>query len=53
MLRGRNLIVLRLGGNPQLPQFLIHVLHISAHPFQDRAEIMVIHFLAFRRHGAK
>ena len=41
--------MLSLGGNTQLPQFRVHVMHECGHPLVQRTEIMILHFLPPRR----
>ena len=49
----RRLVMLGFSRHAQFPEFLIQILHISAHPLFDHAEIMILHLLAFRRRRAK
>ena len=53
MLRRSDLIVFGFGKDPQLPEFLVQVLHESNDPGLDNAEIMVVQLLALRRHGSE
>ena len=53
MLSRSRFIVLRLGTDSQTPHFFIDFFHKSADTGTDTSEIMVVHLLAFRRHGAK
>ena len=53
MLRGRGLVVLRLGRDAELPQLDIQILHVVAHTFLDRAEVVILHLLPFGRHRAE
>ena len=49
MLRGRHFVMLRLGKNAQLPQFLVQIRHVGRDARLDRAEIVVVHLLPLRR----
>ena len=49
VLRRSHFVVLGLGGNAQLPELYIQILHISAHTLSDGSEIMVFHLLPLRR----
>ena len=49
MLRGGDLIVLGLGQNAELPEFLVQILHERGHARLDGAEIMVVQLLPLRR----
>ncbi len=53
MLGRRNFIVLGFCENPQLPEFLIQVLHESSYTRLDDTKVMVLHFLPFRRFCTK
>ena len=53
MLCRGNFIMLCLSRNAQLPAFFIYFFHIGRYSLADGSQIMVIHLLAFRRHGAK
>ena len=53
MLCGSHFVVLRLCQNAQLPQFLVQFFHIGRHAWLDRAEIVVIQFLALGRLGTE
>ena len=53
MLAGRNLVVLRLGVDAQLPQFLVQVGHIGLHPWADGAEVVIFQLLSLGRPRAK
>ena len=48
MLARRNLVMLRLGLDAELPQFLVQLGHVGEHTFLDDAEIMIAEFLSFR-----
>ena len=48
-----NLIVLGLGEDAQLPQFLVQLLHERCHARADRTEIVVLHLLPLGRLGAE
>ena len=49
MLRGRDLIMFCLGRNAELPELLIQIMHERRDlRFQD-TEVMILHFLSFRR----
>ena len=41
----RNLIMLRLGCYPQLPELLVEILHILANTLSDYAKVMILHLL--------
>ena len=49
MLSWRNLVMLRFCQNTQLPKFLVQLFHVSGYPRLDRAEIVIVHLLPFRR----
>ena len=49
MLRGRDLVVLRLGQDAELPQLLVQILHIRRDTRTDGAEIMVVQLLTLGR----
>ena len=53
VLRGRGLVVLRLGGNAELPKLFIHLAHIALDALFDIAVVMVVHLLALGRLRAK
>ena len=53
MLRGGNLVMLGLGVNAELPQLYVKVVHKFRNTGAQRAEIVILHFLPFRRLGAK
>ena len=53
MLGRGHLVVLGPGRHPQLPQFHVQILHISAHPLADGAEVMVLQLLALGRGSAE
>ena len=53
MLCRSNLIVLGLCRNSQFPAFLIYFFHIRRNSLADSSQIMIIHFLPFRRHRTK
>ena len=53
MLRGRDLIVLRLCGDAELPELDVHIPHKRGDPSADDAVVMVIELLALGRHGAE
>ena len=53
MLGGRGLVMFRLGRDAELPQLDIQILHVVAHAFLDRAEVVILHLLPFGRHGAE
>lgn len=53
VLSGRNLVVLGLGEDSQLPQLLIKLLHVCRDAGLDGAKIVVFHLLALRGAGAK
>ena len=53
MLGGSYLVVLRLGQDAQLPEFLVQVLHVGFHPGLDDAEIVVVQLLALGRLGTE
>ncbi len=53
MLRRRNLVVLCLCGDAQLPELLVQILHVCADTLLDDAKIMVLHLLPFRRRCTK
>ena len=46
MLRGRNLVVLGLGGDAKLPHMLVKVLHVACYAVLDSAEIVVVKLLS-------
>ncbi len=48
MLCRRNLVVLCLCRNAQLPQFLVQILHVRADTLLDDAKVMVFHLLSLR-----
>ena len=50
MLGRRNLIVLRLRKDPQLPQLRVQILHKLKDPGLDRTEVMIIQLLSLGRH---
>ena len=49
MLRRGDLVVLSLGQNAELPEFLVQILHERGHARLDGAEIMVVQLLPLRR----
>ena len=49
MLRGRDLVVLRLGQDAELPQLLVQILHIRRDTRTDGAEIMIVQLLTLGR----
>ena len=53
MLPRRNLIVLRLGKDAQLPELLVEIVHKGGDLRHDRAEIVIVHFLPLGRHCAE
>ena len=53
MLRRGDLVVLSLGQNAELPEFLVQILHECSHARLDGAEIMIVQFLSLRRLRAK
>jgi len=53
VLRRRHLVVLRLGGDSELPQFVVDLVHEAGHAFVQGAEVVVLQFLASRRLGTK
>ena len=53
MLRGRNLIMLGLCKDAELPELLVEILHISGYTGLDDTKIMVIHLLSLGRLRAK
>ena len=53
MLGRSHFIVLCLGQNSQLPELVIEILHESGNARLDHAKIVIIHFLALGRSGAK
>ena len=53
MLSGSHLIVLGLCRNPQLPQFLVYILHEGSDSLPDYAEIVIVHLLSLGRHRAE
>ena len=53
MLSRSDLVMLSLGQDAQLPEFFIQVFHEFRDARLDHAEIVVIHFLPFRRLGAE
>ena len=53
MLRRSHLIVLRLCGHAQLPQFLVYIFHKRSDTLADRSEIVIVQLLSFRRHSPK
>ena len=53
MLCRSSLIMLGFRSNTKLPQFFIHMLHISRNSLTDGSKIVVIQLLSFWRHGAK
>ena len=53
VLRGGDFVVLGLGKHPQLPQFLVQILHERRHAGFDRAEVVVLKFLTFGRSRAE
>ena len=50
MLRGRHLVVLGFGEDPELPELVVQVGHIGRDARLDDAEVVVVHFLSLRRH---
>ena len=52
VLRGRHLVVARLGRHPHLVQFDFHFLHERLHARGDRAEVVVLKALALGGSGA-
>ena len=53
VLRGRDLVVLGLGQDAELPELAVQLLHVLDHPGLDRAEVVVLQFLALGRLCAK
>ena len=53
MLAGRNLVVLGLGIDAQLPEFLVQIGHKRLDARTDRTEIVILHFLSLRAHRAE
>ena len=49
VLSGRNLVVLGLGKDAELPQLLIQLLHECGNARTDRAEVVVLHLLSLGR----
>ena len=49
----RDLVVARLGRNSELEQLAFALEHEGEHPFGNRAEIMILELLAFRRRRAE
>ena len=49
VLRGRNLVVLGLGQNTELPKLFVQVFHKLSHPGFDGAKIVVVQFLSLWR----
>ena len=49
----RNLVVLRLGRDAQLPKLFIHIVHVGTDPLADGAKVMVLQLLPLGRHGAE
>ena len=52
-LRRSRLVVAGLGRNPQPPQRLVHLGHKRQHPRLDRAVVVVVELLVFRRRRAE
>ena len=48
MLRGRDLVVLGLREDAELPELLVQILHIGLHARLDRAEIVILQLLPLR-----
>ena len=53
MLRRRNLIVLRLCRDTQLPELLVQILHVRADALLDDAKVVILHLLSLGRRCAK
>ena len=53
VLRGRDLVVLGLGVDAQLPELLIQILHERLDARADRAEVVILELLALGRHRAE
>ena len=53
MLCRSHLVMLGLCGNTNFPEFNIDVAHKRRDPLADRAEIMIVQFLALGRPGSK
>ena len=53
MLCRSNFIVLRLRSYTEFPALFIYFFHIGRNSLTNRTEIVVIHLLSFRRHGAE
>ena len=53
VLARRDLVVLRLGRNAQRPQLVIEVLHVGRDGGADRAEVVLLEFLALGGRGAE
>ena len=53
MLCRSHLVMLGLCGNTNFPEFNIDIAHKRRDPLADRAEIMIVQFLSFRRHCAE
>ena len=45
--------MLGLGGHAQLPQLLVHLVHVGADALADHAEVVVLQLLALGRHRAE
>ena len=52
-LRGGHFIVTGLGGDPQFPEFALHLVHEVEYPHFDRAEIVILELLMLGRGGAE
>ena len=53
MLGRGHLLVLGLGGDAQLPQLPVQVVHERAHPFPDDTEVLILQLLALGGGGAE
>ena len=53
MLSGSNLIVLSLGEDTELPEFLVKIVHELLNLGLDNAEVMVVHLLSLRSLGTE
>ncbi len=53
MLGGSHFVVLCLGENTEFPQFVVQLFHKCGLSFANRTKVVVVQFLAFRRHGAE
>ena len=53
MLRRRDLVVLGLGEYAELPQRLVHILHVRSDARLDSAEVVILQFLSLGRLGAE